>query len=74
MLAAGGRHDSAETNMQNLPATPELRSPQFLLRKLRRNAARIEVAVAAALVLSICTVLFAISHGPAASLSLVMLA
>jgi hypothetical protein len=74
MVAAGGRYDSAETNMQNLPAAPELRSPQFLLRRLRRNAARIEVAVATALVLSICTVLLVISHGPAASLSLIVLA
>ena len=63
MLAAGGRHDSAETNMQNLPAAPELRSSQSLMRDLRRKSARAEVLVVFALVLSICTIFYTIVHG-----------
>lgn len=56
--------------MQILPAAPELGSPQFLLRKLRRKAACIEVAVAIVLVFSICTLFYAIVYDPAlASLS-----
>jgi hypothetical protein len=53
--------------MQNLPAAPALRSPQSLVRRLRRKAACIEVAVALALVFSICTLLYAILHDPAAA-------
>jgi hypothetical protein len=51
--------------MRNLPAAPELRSPQSLLRRLRRNAVRIEIAVALAIVVSICTLVYAIAHVPA---------
>jgi hypothetical protein len=49
--------------MQNLPAAPEVRSPQSLMRDLRRKSARAEVLVALALVLSICTILYTISRG-----------
>ena len=48
--------------MQNLSATPELRSPQSLLRELRRTAACIEATVALVLVFSICTMLYAITQ------------
>ena len=51
--------------MRNLPAAPELRSPQSLLRRLRRNAVLIEIAVALAIVVSICTLVYAIAHVPA---------
>jgi hypothetical protein len=61
--------------MRNLRTAPELRSPQSLLRKLRRNAARIEIAVALVIVVSICTLLYAIARDPAlASLKAAMLA
>jgi uncharacterized membrane protein len=50
--------------MRNLPAAPELRSPQSLLRRLRRNAVLIEIAVALAIVVSICTLVYAIAHVP----------
>lgn len=50
--------------MQNLRAAPELRSPQSHLRKLRRKAACVEVAVAIVLVFSICTLLYVIVYDP----------
>jgi hypothetical protein len=65
LIGSGGRYDS-ETFMQNSTAAPELRSPQSLVRRLRRNAACAEVAVAIALVFSICTLLYAILVDPAA--------
>jgi hypothetical protein len=51
--------------MRSLPAVPELHSPQSLLRRLRRNAVLIEIAVALAIVVSICTLVYAIAHVPA---------
>jgi len=48
--------------MQNLPAAPVLRSPQSLLRELRRTAACIEVTVALVVVFSICALLYAITQ------------
>jgi hypothetical protein len=58
----GGRYDSAETSMQNPAVAPEERSPQSLMRDLRDKAARAEVLVVFALVLSICTILFTVAH------------
>ena len=53
--------------MQNLRVAPELRSPQSLMRDLRRKSAHAEVVVALALVLSICAIVYAIADGPIAA-------
>jgi hypothetical protein len=45
-------------------AVPVLRSPQSLMRDLRDRSARVEVAVALALVLSICTLVAAMAEWP----------
>ena len=61
--------------MQDLPAALELPSPKSHLRKLRRKGVCVRVAVALVLVFSICALLYAIAHDPAAaSLSLGVLA
>ena len=52
--------------MQNPRATPELRSPQSLLRDLRQNSIRVERAVAFALVFSTCALVLVIAQGQAA--------
>ena len=55
--------------MSNLPAAPEFRSPQAIVHDWRREAARMEVAVALLLMLSICALLLAITRdGPIASI------
>jgi len=48
--------------MQNLPALPERRSPKAVVHEWHRDAARMEVAVALVLVLSICALLLAITR------------
>jgi hypothetical protein len=45
-------------------AVPVLRSPHSLMRDLRDRSAKVEVAVALALVLSICTLVAAVSDWP----------
>ena len=60
--------------MHNPRAVPALRPPHSLMRDLRDRSARVEVAVALALVLSICTLVFAIADGPNAAWPLIMLA
>lgn len=45
---------------------PDPRSPRSLLRELRRRSARVETAVALALLLSTCTLLYAVAQGQAA--------
>jgi hypothetical protein len=45
-------------------AVPVLRSPHSLMRDLRDRSARVEVAVALALVLSICTLVAAMAEWP----------
>lgn len=49
--------------MQNVPAAPEMRSAQPFLEDLRMQAARVQMAVASALVLSTCTLLYAVING-----------
>lgn len=60
--------------MRKPRALPELRSPQSLMRDLRDRSARLEVAVALALVLSICTLVTALAEGPGAAWPLITLA
>lgn len=48
--------------MQNLPAAPEFRSPKAIVHEWRRDAARMEVAVALVLVLSICAIFVAMTR------------
>jgi hypothetical protein len=45
-------------------AVPVLRSPRSLMRDLRDRSAKVEVAVALALVLSICTLVAAMADWP----------
>jgi hypothetical protein len=53
--------------MRNLRAAPDLRSPLSKAQELRRQAVFIEAAVAAALFLSIFTLLLAIAETPVAT-------
>jgi len=48
--------------MQNRPALPEFRSPKAIVHEWRRETARFEVAIAVILMLSICTLLVAITR------------
>jgi hypothetical protein len=50
--------------MRNLPAAPEVRSPQSLTRELRRKSAKASVLVALGLVLSTFTILYTIAVWP----------
>lgn len=52
--------------MQNHRATPELRSPLSQMQDLRRKSAYLNAAVAAALILSLCTLIYALADGPIA--------
>jgi hypothetical protein len=48
--------------MHNLPAAPECRSPKAIVHEWRRDAARMEVALALVLVFSICALLVAMTR------------
>ena len=60
--------------MNNPRALLALRSPQSLMRDLRNRSDRLEVAVALALVLSICTLVAALAEGPAGAWPIISLA
>jgi hypothetical protein len=53
--------------MRDVCGVPELRSTLTKVQELRRQAAYVEAAVAAALFLSICTLLLAFAGGPMAA-------
>jgi len=55
--------------MHNPRVLLELRSPQSLMRDLRDRSARLEAAVALALVLSICTLVAAMAEWPLIALA-----
>lgn len=48
--------------MQNRPPLPDFRSPKAIVHEWQREAARVEVAVALVLMLSICALFLAIAR------------